>query len=704
MVTAPAGTVAPHRRTLGRSPPRRHGDGSVDGPDSAHGRAATVLTPPLVDWVANAALAVGLGIVTTWLSLRLLGVRRGWAKAAVAGIAGWTIGTLLTLGLNGWDWGSEDLILETLAIAVPATMAVAVGFDLLARPGTLARAEQAGMITAPRLVSDARRRIDVLRRYRELLRLLRAQGLGPLLGAGGRAAQQAEPLGVRLRRVLEQAGGVYVKLGQIAATRVDMLPPAVCEELAELQSRAPQEDPERIRAVLEAELGPVQDTFAEFDWEPLAAASIGQTHVARLHSGEAVVVKVQRPDIADVMERDLAALALVAGLAERRTSVGRSVHIGEILGAFAASLRAELDLRGEARATADMARLVAADRATASTAGERRRVRVPRVYPDLCTARVLVQERLEGFSADDADRLAAMGADDRRALAEGLLATVMREVIEYGFFHADPHPGNVFVLDDGSLGLIDFGAVGRLDALQRTATVEILGGLVRNDVGLLRDGIEQVSDVGDVSGDRLDRTIARLVADNVRPGGGVEPTALQDMVPALAALGIVLPADLVLLARSLVTLDGTVQVLSPGVSVVSAAMRLAGPTAGDEAGPVDPRQLAKDELTAAALRLRRLPDRIDRIAALTSRGDLRLRTVVSEDETRVLRTLVNRALLALVGSALLVAAALLFTALDASPTVVGDTSLLTILGYGGLLTGTVLVLRVVAAVARDGTV
>jgi len=647
-------------------------------------------------------VAALLAAVTTRLSLRLLGVRRGWTAALTAGVAGWLVGGLLALALNDGDWGADGLVLQVLVISVPTTMAAAVGLDLLAAPGSLARPGQAGLVVAPRPLRAVRRRVDVVRRYRELLGLIRAQGFGPLLGAGGKAERQAEPVGVRLRRVLEQAGGVYVKLGQIAATRVDLLPPGVCDELATLQNRAPSEPPDGVQAVIEAELGPVDEVFARFDWEPLAAASIGQTHTARLPSSEEVVVKVQRPGIAEVMERDLAALGLLARLAERRTALGRSLRSGEVLDQFARSLRAELDFRGEVRSMVDMAALVAADQAAGDgdRAGRPPPVRVARVFPALCTARVLVQERFDGFTVGDVDELAASDVD-RGALASGLLRTVLRQVLTYGFFHADPHPGNVFVLRDGTLGLIDFGAVGRLDPIQRAAVVDMFGAMVRSDVPMLRDAIERVTDLGDApSGDQLERTLARLVAESVRPGGQVSPTALQDLVPALAGLGITLPGDLVLLTRALVTLDGTIGVLAPGMSVVSAALEVAGPAAE---APVDPEEMVRQELLTAALRLRHLPDRIDRLATLATRGDLRLRTVASEDERRLVRTLVDRALLAVVGAALLLTSGLLLSAPEAGRARVGGTSLLDVLGYGGLLAGTVLVLRAVGAVARDGT-
>ena len=312
-----------------------------------------------------------VAIVATALSLRLLGIRRGWGTALIAGGIGWTTAVLLASGLDDWDWGADGFLLRAIAIGIPATMAVAVTLDLLARPGSLAIGERAGLVVAPRPVRAVKTRIAVLRRYRELVQLARREGFGPFLSAAGRAERSEEAVGVRLRRVLEEAGGVYVKLGQIAATRVDLIPPDVCDELSSLQNRVAPEPVEIVRPALEAELGgPVDEVFAEFDWEPLAAASIGQTYRARLRTGEAVVVKIQRPGIDDVIERDLAALALLANVAQRRTTFGQGLRSGELLAQFAASLRAELDYGHEADVMLEMALLLGPDS----------RVRVPRVH------------------------------------------------------------------------------------------------------------------------------------------------------------------------------------------------------------------------------------------------------------------------------------------------------------------------------------
>jgi ubiquinone biosynthesis protein len=537
-----------------------------------------------------------------------------------------------------------------------------------------------------------KRRIAVLRRYRELVNLARREGFGPFLSTASRAERSEDGMGVRLRRVLEEAGGVYVKLGQIAATRVDLIPPDVSGELAKLQNRVPPEPVEIIRPALEAELGGhVEDVFAEFDWEPLAAASIGQTYRARLRSGEDVVVKIQRPGIADVIERDLAALALLANLAQRRTSFGQGLRSGEMLAQFATSLRSELDFRLEADVMREMALLVGSD------AGPR----IPRLHSEFCTKRLLVQERFEGFTVTEIAELDAAGID-RNALAEQLLRSMLEQVLRIGLFHADPHPGNVFALRDGSLGLIDFGAVGRLDPVQQAAVVDILAALTRRDVSLLRDGIEQVAEIQEaVQPEELERALARLLADHMRVTGAVDPSVLQDLVATLARFGIRLPTDLVVLSRALVTLDGTLRVLAPEMSLVTAATETM--TSSTAPAPIDRDEMIRDELLSALPHLRRLPDRVDRILTLTSRGELRVRSIIDEDPRRILRTLVNRALLLAAGTAFLIAAVLLLGSADSGPDVGGDAGLFDVFGYFGLLAGTVLLLRVVAAVTRDGT-
>jgi ubiquinone biosynthesis protein len=187
----------------------------------------------------------------------------------------------------------------------------------------------------------------------------------------------------------------------------------------------------------------------------------------------------------------------------------------------------------------------------------------------------------------------------------------------------------------------------------------------------------------------------------MRSTGTIDPNVMQDLVSLLAQFGIQLPGDLVLLSRALATLEGTLRVIYPEMSLIAAATEQIGGSAGPPV--LDRDQIVRDELVAALPHLRRFPDRIDRILTLTSRGELRLRTVVDEDSARILRTLVNRGLFAAIGAAFLAVSAILLVSTDEGPAVASGTGLFDVFGYGGLMVGTVLLLRVVAAVARDGT-
>ena len=520
------------------------------------------------------------------------------------------------------------------------------------------------------------------------MRLARREGFGPFAGQPGRAGPPTR-IGVRLRRVLEEAGGVYVKLGQIAATRVDLLPPEICDELAKLQNRVAPEPAEQHRRVLEAELGDaVDEVFAEFDWEPLAAASIGQTYRARLRirrgrRRQGPAARHRRRSSSATSPRSRCSPTL----AQRRTAFGQGVRSGEMLDQFAESLRAELDFRREADAMAEMAPCW-----TASSP-----VRVPEVHRQLCTRRLLVQERFDGFTLADTDALDD-AAIDRDALADQLLRATLDQVLRLGFFHADPHPGQHLRLRRRHA---------RADRLRRRRAastrssrppiVDMLAAFVQRDVSLLRDG----SRAGrrrrrDRVAERLERALARLMAEHVRPDGAVDPTVMQDLVRVLSEFGIRLPADLVLLSRALVTLDGTLRSLAPGRLV--GRRRDRADARRTTAPIVDRDDMIRDELLAALPHLRHLPDRVDRILTLTGRGELRIRSVVDEDGQRIVRTLVNRALLAADrGRRSLVAGGPAADRRRGRPAVAEGTGLFEIFGYGGLLAATVLLLRVVAA-------
>jgi ubiquinone biosynthesis protein len=646
---------------------------------------------PLLGWGLVTSLPAILLIA--WVAGRLVGARPSLSRTLIAGLSGWVAGTLVSLIIAKGDPGAPGFGRNVWVFAAVFSMSAITWLELLARPGGLART-QTRLMHVPRPLRALRRSAVRARRYAQITRIAARHGFAPLLGIGRREDGAPVPTAARLRRALEEAGGMFVKLGQVLSTRSDLLPASVTDELSHLQDQVAPADPTAMRAVVEAELGrPVEAVFSEFDWQPLATASIAQAYQARLRDGEAVVVKVQRPAIADAVERDVLVLDQLARTAEARTPVAREYRVGELAGEFTSVLRQELDFRLEARNL----------QTVAANLGNQPAIHVPAVLTELTTPRMLVLERLDGVSVRDVHRLDADGVD-RPGLAETLLRCFLQMMLVDGVFHADPHPGNVLVLTDGRLDLIDFGAVGRLDTLQQSAVRDMLVAVGRADASAIRDAVVEVATVRRRMDDaQLEHALARFVARHLGPGATPSAAMLTDMLQLLASFGIVLPPEFSTLFRAMATLEGTLITLAPGYLLIEAAQGIASEWTGERLTPAT----VKDALEAEALSLlpllRRAPRHADRIAAIVERGDLQVRvSLLSEDEdVRTLTRLVNRGVLAVLGSVVgLLSVMLLGT--PGGPPFTGDTSLFQFFGYFGLFCASVLILRVIVAILHDG--
>jgi ubiquinone biosynthesis protein len=298
---------------------------------------------------------------------------------------------------------------------------------------------------------------------------------------------------------------MFVKLGQVLSTRADLLPPDVIAELSGLQDHVSPASPGAVQELLAEELGtPAAEYFKSFDPEPIAAASIAQAHRAELATGEQVVVKVQRPGVRALVERDLDILLRLAQALHVRASWAREFGVLDLADGFATALREELDFRIEARNIAAVA---------GGGSGE---IRIPAVYS--ATSRVLVLEWLNGVNVRDAG--GQLADCDRLALARGLLATMLRQMMIEGTFHADPHPGNVLVLRGGALALIDFGSVGRLDPLQQAALRRLLVAVARRNATELHNALLELAAVRTPANeDVLERALAQFMVQHLGHGG-----------------------------------------------------------------------------------------------------------------------------------------------------------------------------------------
>src|SRR5690606_2547433 len=353
-------------------------------------------------------------------------------------------------------------------------------------------------------------------------------------------------------------------LGQVLATRVDMLPPRWIEELSELQNAVPPVDFELVRPQLTEDLGADPDSvFAELEHVPMAAASLAQAHRATLADGTPVILKVRRPGIRDVVEADLRLLSHLATIVEKQMPELRRYHPADTVRQCAASLRRELDFAAECRS---------AERIARNFEG-RDDIVIPKVYWQWTCERLNVQERLEGIPGRDLAALDALGLD-RRALARTGAGLVLKMVLEDGFFHADPHPGNIFYLPGGAIGVIDFGMVGHVSEQRRFQIVRLLHGLVGQDASAVSEVlVDWTGDSPDIDEGGLQESVDRFV-DQYR---GVPLKELRmgqmlgDVVAILRGHGLTLPPDLALMIKTFLTLEGMGRQLDPDFDMASAA-------------------------------------------------------------------------------------------------------------------------------------
>ena len=368
----------------------------------------------------------------------------------------------------------------------------------------------------------------------------------------------------RVRCAMQDLGPTFVKLGQVMATRVDLLTPEWTTELGKLQNAVPALPFAQVRPQLVEDLGADPEAvFERLEEAPLAAASLAQTHRAWLADGSAVVLKVRRPGIRDTVEADLRLMARLAEIVEERAPDLRRYHPAEVVQQFSASLRRELDFAAEGRN---------AERIAANFAGHDEVV-VPRVYWEWTSERLNVQECLQGIAGTDLAAVDAAGLDRAQLAATGA-DIVLKMVLEDGFFHADPHPGNIFYLPDGRIGVIDFGMVGRVSEQRRFQIVQLLHGLVERESAPVADVLMEWGEGGgEVDEARLQADVGAFV-DQYR---GVPlkdlhmGLMLTDVTTILRDNGLSLPPDLALMIKAFLTLEGMGRQLDPDFDMAGAA-------------------------------------------------------------------------------------------------------------------------------------
>ena len=368
----------------------------------------------------------------------------------------------------------------------------------------------------------------------------------------------------RLRQAFERLGPSYIKLGQIISSGEGLFPEELVGEFRLLRDRVPAESFAVVRQIIEEDLGqPLDVLFASVDPVPLAAASIAQVHAARLRSGEGVVIKVQRPTVAQTVRRDLAAMSWLAPLLVGRIPVAALANPPALVELFGETIVEELDFRLEAQNMLDVARVLAETGQTALV--------VPRPHPRLVTRRILVMERLEGFRWGDAQSMRDAGIDTEAVLRAALIA-FLEGALLYGVFHGDLHGGNLFVQPDGRVALLDFGITGRLNDTERVALLRLVMTASANDIP---GQIAALRDLGalpasiDIDGVIRDLGLDRPTIDPTTLTAEEITAELRAITTALLGYGARMPKELMLYVKDMVFLDGAMASMAPTVDVLA---------------------------------------------------------------------------------------------------------------------------------------
>ncbi|MDT3776741.1 AarF/UbiB family protein [Nitrospira sp. MA-1] len=546
-----------------------------------------------------------------------------------------------------------------------------------------------------------------LGRLHEIIRAFSVAGFGDIfkkMGLEAAAEQTGKIMGwqyaediahlerpQRIRKLFEVLGPTFVKLGQILATRPDLFGPEWISEFEKLQSQAPQLDFEELRPQIEEDLGaPLEDLFAEVDTKPLAAASMAQVHRATLKDGTKVVLKIQRPGIREKIEADMRLLTHVASLAENNVSELATYHPQKVVQQFVKSLQNELNFMTEGQNAEQVS----------ANFEDNDQVVIPKIYWEWTKERISVQEFVEGIPGVNIQAIDQARMDRKRLARTGANA-VLKMIMVDGLFHADPHPGNFFILPGERIAFIDFGMVGRVSEIRRQQIMRLLQALLQNDAeGLCSILLQWSEREGEDPGDLLvpvDEFLGKY------SGRSMEHLDLSVMVGDLLALirnnKLTMPPDQAMLLKVFVSLEGAFKKLDPGFDMMAAIQ----PTLQEAVlNQLSPKALGKRGLKVLIQYLELfadIPKEIRRGIYTVKTGNLKFCIELTQlDELKhVLIRAVSRLAVAAITSALVIGTSIVM-ALSKGP-IIGGINIYQIFGVGAIIGGVFILL----AMMRDKT-
>lgn len=644
------------------------------------------------NWIVVGLVGLAFALVATWVVRRLLDSEVGWLRSAVTALV------VFALGLPFLLWSLSDVVVDGQFVApsaaVLALTALILGWMIAVVVIAMLTMEflwpSRGFQNPITVVRDTLRRRDRARRYAQILLIGSRHGL--TFYEGRRRGDSDLPRA--LVSAMNEAGVTFVKLGQVLSSREDLLPRDLVDAFATLQmDSTPIPWAEAEAAILEQLGQPIAEVFSQIDPEPLAAASVAQVHAARLVSGEDVVVKIQRPRARAQVTTDLDILERLALEAERRTSWAREYGTRALAAEFSRALRDELDYRIEVLNT-EMVRGAVSKSPSI--------LRIPAVYREYSTAQMLVQERAMGtpFSRIEPG---SIPLEQATSIADAILEGLFEHIALRGVFHADLHPGNVMLnLDEGTVTLIDFGSVGVVERSIRRLLLPLLIGMANDDDVAVTDTVLLLcappeSDTFDAAALQHDIGVVLTRVHNSK----LEDNIFRLLVDVLRRNRLALPPSLLLVLRTLTSVEGTLRRLVPDYDMVGRALEVAPKLA---LKVYTPKELALSAQTWAALvreQVHRLPRRIESITRSLDEGTLsvRLRTFESADERGWVDGILGRITTTLVGIALVLSSVTLAVA-NSGPTFASGVPVFVVLGGATGLGGLLLIARSLRAALR----
>ncbi|MGO3067007.1 MAG: ABC1 kinase family protein [Brevibacterium linens] len=636
---------------------------------------------------------------------RVVGVPTGWPRTLAVGLVMSAVVAVTVQYLYRAGTGQNVDGLDVSPGVAVLFMVLALGWIFALGVGALVMLEAAfptGSLPSPQsLFFGWRSRRRRARRYAQVVSIAVRHGLGSQLrGFGGDSPGREVKTARALKESLAEAGVTFVKLGQMLSTRRDILPPVFVRELETLQTQVTPEPWSVIEPAIAERLGrPIGEVFARIDSTPLAAASVAQVHEATLLDGTEVIVKVQRPKALNQVAQDLDIILRLAGWLNKTTTWGRDLGVQSLAAGFANTLEEELDYRIELD---NMAGIEAS-----LTRSGKFDVTVPHGYPGLSGERLLVMDRLPGQPVSRAGALLTGLSDaERSRLATTLLGATLEQIIGDGIFHADLHAGNIFITPERKLGLLDFGAVGRLDPATQTSLGLMLYSIDQNDSAGATDALIELLGRPDGLDDReVERAVGELL---LRYGGGTRATQGQklfdDLFNLVLAHRFSVPAPISAAFRAMASVEGALLTIDPNFDVVAVSRKEGNRLVRSKLKGTK----ITDELQRRALQLMpmidRMPRRINKITEDLEQGrfSMNMRVLENPSDRSFLTSLFQQLIVAVLAGAAVVGAIMLITS-DEGPLLTKDIHLYSFFGFVLLFGGFVLSMRSLMLVfRRDG--